>query len=139
MFEFDRRAVRRFTAGDVVAILAFVTVGEYQHSPFLFRPSQAADLAVQLAGAAVPFLVGWLVGAWAFGAYADGVSDSWLRLGGATVGGWLVADVLGQLLRRTAFFPGDASPVFFAVAAVFGAIFLLAWRTVATTTSLHKL
>ncbi|MEE6210252.1 DUF3054 domain-containing protein [Salarchaeum sp. III] len=133
MFEFDRRTVRRFVAGDLVAILAFVTVGEYQHSPFLFQPSQAGDLAVQLAGAAVPFLVGWILGSWAFGAYGERVAESWLRLAGATVGGWLVADVIGQLLRSTAFFPGDASPVFFAVAAAFGAIFLLALRTATTT------
>ncbi|MGB9985940.1 DUF3054 domain-containing protein [Salarchaeum japonicum] len=133
MFEFDRRTVRRFAAGDVLAVFAFVTVGEYQHNPFLFQPSQAGDLAVQLAGAAVPFLAGWLVGSWALGAYGGRVTDSWLRLGGATVGGWLVADVIGQLLRSTAFFPGDASPVFFAVTATFGALFLLAWRVAATT------
>ncbi|GAA0656690.1 DUF3054 domain-containing protein [Salarchaeum japonicum] len=133
MFEFDRRTVRRFAAGDLVAILAFVTVGEYQHNPFLFQPSQAGDLAVQLAGAAVPFLAGWLVGSWALGAYGERVADSRLRLAGATVGGWLVADVLGQLVRSTAFFPGDASPVFFAVAAAFGSLFLLAWRVAATT------
>lgn len=133
MFEFDRRTVRRLVAGDIVAILAFVTVGEYQHSPFLFKVSEAGDLAAQLAGAAVPFLAGWLVGSWALGAYGERVEESWLHLAGATVGGWLVADVLGQVLRSTAFFPGDGSPVFFAVAAAFGSLFLLAWRVAATT------
>jgi len=131
MFDVDRRTVARFAVGDVVAILAFVTVGEYQHNEYLFSASRLPELGAHLAGAGIPFLVGWIVGSWALSAYGD--LDSWQRLVGTTLGAWLVADVVGQLLRGTAAFPGDASVTFFAVAGLFGAVFLLIWRLAART------
>lgn len=131
MARVDASTVRRLAVGDAVAVLAFVVVGEYQHSPFLFDPARLADLAVQVAWASVPFLLGWAVAGGLLGAYRADVLDSPVRLVGFTVGPWLVADLLGQALRATATFPGDASTVFFAITAVFGSLFLLAWRGVA--------
>lgn len=131
MFDVNRRTVTRLAVGDVVAILAFVTVGEYQHNEYLFSASRLPELAAHLVGTGVPFLAGWVLGAWALSAYGD--VESRTRLVGTTVSAWLVADVVGQLIRGTAAFPGDASITFFAVAGLFGAVFLLAWRLVATT------
>lgn len=130
MARVDASTVRRLAVGDAVAVLAFVVVGEYQHSPFLFDPARLGDLAVQVAWASVPFLLGWAVAGGLLGAYRSDVLDSPARLATFTVGPWLVADVLGMALRSTAVVPGDASLVFLAVTAVFGSVFLLAWRAV---------
>jgi hypothetical protein len=115
----DGRAFVRFLPGDLLAILAFVLVGELQHGGLT---------AQRYAGALVPFLVGWLVTAPSFGAYSSDTLESTRSALILAVTTWLGADLIGQGLRGTATFPGEANPQFFVVAFVFGGLFIVAAR-----------
>lgn len=115
----DGRAFVRFLPGDLLAILAFVLVGELQHGGLG---------AQRYAGALLPFLIGWLVVAPLFGAYSSDTLESTRSALLLAVTTWLGADLLGQLLRGTATFPGNANPQFFVVALAFGGLFLVAAR-----------
>jgi len=125
MLRVDSRAVRRFLVGDALAILAFVVVGQVQHG---FPP---LDYPARFAGTAGPFLAGWLVAAPVVRAYSAGVLTSVRAAAGRALLAWVAADVVAQLLRDTAAFPGSADPVFFAVASVFGGGLLVLWRSAA--------
>jgi predicted branched-subunit amino acid permease len=129
LFDVDRGALRRYLAGDCLAILLFLVAGELEHG---LNP---LALPVHFVGVAVPFYVGWAVAAPALGAYAGAVRTSRRALLGRAIAAWFVADVLGQALRGTALFPGDADPAFFAVAFLVGGGALLVWRTVRFTLS----
>jgi hypothetical protein len=122
LFEVDRGALRRYVAGDCLAILLFLVAGELQHGV------NPLALPIHFAGVALPFYVGWAVAAPALGAYANAARSSRRALLGGTAAAWLVADLLGQGLRGTALFPGDADTAFFAVALLVGGIALLTWR-----------
>jgi hypothetical protein len=122
LFEVDRGALRRYVAGDWLAILLFLVVGELQHGV------NPLATPVHFAGVVLPFYVGWVVAAPALGAYANAVRLSRRALLGGTAAAWFVADLLGQGLRGTALFPGDADTAFFAVALLVGGIALLTWR-----------
>lgn len=125
LFEVDGRALRAFVLADVVAIVAFVFVGEYQHGML------GLDAATPLRFVAVtaPFLIGWAVAGPSLGAY----SAAALRPRGALARGalaWLAADVLAQGLLFTGAFPEVPNRVFFVVTAIFGGVFLLVARGV---------
>lgn len=120
LFDVDPRTVRLFVVGDVVAILAFVVAGELSHG----RPLALG----RVAGVAVPFLVGWALVGTAVGVYGRGVRASAPRLVVATTIGWLGADAVGQAIRATAAFPGDAATTFFLVAFGVTLLLLLVWR-----------
>lgn len=115
----DARAFVRFLPGDLLAILAFVLVGELQHGGLT---------AERYAGSLLPFLLGWLVAAPFFGAYSSDSLESTRSALLLAVITWLGADLAGQLLRGTTTFPGDANPQFFVVALLFGGLFLTAAR-----------
>lgn len=119
LLDVDGRAIVRFLPGDLLAIFAFVLVGELQHGTLT---------AERYAGALLPFLLGWLVVAPLFGGYDSEVLEStrMALLVGAT--SWLGADLVGQLLRETNYFPGSTTPEFFVVALLFGGLFVLAAR-----------
>jgi hypothetical protein len=119
LIDANGRAFVRFLPGDLLAILAFVLVGELQHGGLG---------AQRYAGALLPFLVGWLVVAPILGAYSSNALESSRSALLLAVTTWLGADLVGQLLRGTATFPGNASPQFFVVAFVFGSLFLAAAR-----------
>jgi len=120
--------------GDLVAIAAFVVIGEMSHSiDPLANPGIVADTYV-------PFLVGWLLAAGFAGVYARRFHHSPRRMAVTVLGAWLVADVVGQLLRSTAYFHGDAALTFALVAAAVGGLFLVGWRLalVAVTSRLRS-
>lgn len=121
----DGRSVRYFLAGDVLAVLAFVVAGEIQHNVDPVRyPMQVVDTAV-------PFLVGWVVAATLVGAYAAAARQSVRRATLTALLGWVLADALGQALRATSLFGGDADPIFFVVALLAPLPLMLGWRAIA--------
>jgi len=113
-------------AGDLGAILLFVAIGEYTHG---YNP--LVDVG-RVAGTFVPFLVGWLLVAGIAGLYASDAVASLPRLLGVTVGSWVGAVAVAQLLRATEFFHGNAALTFALVSVGVGGVFLLVWRTAAT-------
>lgn len=119
--DIDGRAVNRYLPGDLLAIFLFVLLGELQHGGL------TAD---RYAGALLPFLVGWLAVAPVVGAYGERVADSTRSAIVFAVAGWLGADFVGQVLRGTELFPGNADPQFFLVALLFGGLLLAALRFV---------
>jgi hypothetical protein len=105
----DRRALVRFGFVDLLGILAMVWVGELRHgndplaSPFLYLDTLA------------PFLVGWVVAAYALGAYGPRVlEDARLAIGSALVA-WFVGNAIGQALRASSLFHGGTELAFFLV------------------------
>lgn len=129
--ELDGSTVRRFLVGDVLAILAFVALGEVQHGV----PPTA--FPIRFAATAVPFLAGWVVAALPAGAYAARAGESVRSAALRAFAAWLAADAVAQLVRGTAVVPGEADPVFYVVAAAFGGGFLVAWRAVAVLAARH--
>ncbi|MFC3476506.1 DUF3054 domain-containing protein [Halobacterium litoreum] len=119
LFDVDGRAVVRFLPGDLLAVFALVLIGTINHGSLT---------AERYAGVLIPFLVGWLVVAPLAGGYGRRAMES--TRGALVVGlaSWLGADFVGQILRGTETFPGNADPVFFLVALVFGGIFLAVAR-----------
>jgi hypothetical protein len=118
----DARAVRAYLVGDLVAVLAFVLAGELRHG----IDPMAQPLHV--AGTALPFLVGWALAAPVVGAYAARTLDSRRSAVSLAVGAWVGAVALGQGLRATPWFHGDAAPAFVLVSLVVGGVLLAAWR-----------
>jgi len=111
----DARAVTRFLPGDVLAILALVLVGTVQHGSLTPQ---------RYAGVLLPFLVGWLAAAPLVGAYSSRAAESSRTALLLAAGSWLLGDLVGQLLRNTSFFYGNADPTFFLVMFVAGTVFL---------------
>jgi hypothetical protein len=111
----DERAVTRFLPGDVLAIFALVLVGTVEHGSL--SPERYA-------GVLLPFLVGWLAAAPLVGAYSSRAAESTRAALLLASGTWLVADLIGQLLRNTSLFPGNADPVFFLVLFLAGTVLL---------------
>lgn len=119
LYDADPRAVVRFLPGDLLAVFAFALVGTVTHG------SLTAD---RFAGVLLPFLVGWFVVTPFGGGYDEKVLESTRAALGYAAASWLGADFLAQLLRATAYFPGNADPIFFLVALAFGGLFVAAAR-----------
>ena len=111
----DERAVTRFLPGDVLAVLALVLVGTVEHGSL--SPQRYA-------GVLLPFLVGWLAAAPLVGAYSSRAAESSRAALVLAAGSWLAGDLVGQLLRNTSLFPGNADPAFFLVMFVVGTALL---------------
>ncbi|WP_435096485.1 DUF3054 domain-containing protein [Halarchaeum sp. P4] len=125
LLDVDRRTVRLFVLPDLVAILAFVLVGEYQHEMLAYTLTHP----LRFLGVVAPFLVGWAVAASVLRAYSTR-ARSWRGLIGWTLLSWVVADALAQGLLLTGIFPIDFNEVFAVVVAVFGGLFLCIARGV---------
>jgi hypothetical protein len=111
----DERALTRFLPGDVLAVLALVLVGTVEHGSL--SPQRYA-------GVLLPFLVGWLAAAPLVGAYSSRAAESSRAALVLAAGSWLAGDLVGQLLRNTSLFPGNADPAFFLVMFVVGTALL---------------
>lgn len=120
----DGGAVRLYVVGDVLAILAFVVAGELRHGvhPFV-APFAVADTAVQ-------FYLGWMVAAPLVGAYKRSTVDSRRSALVASLGAWVLAVVVAQMLRATPWFRGEADLAFAAVSVAVGGVLLVGWRAI---------
>lgn len=119
----DRSAGTLWLAlGDVAAILTFVVLGGLQHGTNpLVEPLVVLDTLA-------PFLVGWSVAGPLLGAYAPKARRSVKGAVVLTTVSWVSAALLGQTLRATEFFHGDAAPAFVAVSIGVGLFLLVPWR-----------
>ncbi len=115
----DDDAVTWYLPGDVLAILLFVLLGELRHGGLTVE---------RYAGVLLPFLIGWLIVAPVVGAYGERTVDSTRSAILLALVGWLGADFLGQVLRGTDYFPGNADPQFFLVTLLFGGLLLAVAR-----------
>ena len=119
LLDVDARAFVRFLPGDLLAVFTLVLFGTMEHGSLT---------AERYAGVLVPFLVGWLLVAPLAGGYDSQVLESTRSALVLGVASWLGADFVGQVLRATEFFPGEADPVFFLVALLFGGLLVVVLR-----------
>ncbi|MBX0347087.1 MULTISPECIES: DUF3054 domain-containing protein [Haloarcula] len=112
--------------GDVAAILLFVAVGEYTHG---YNPFVAVG---RVAGTLAPFLIGWVLVAGVAGMYASDATGDLKRSLSVTIVSWVLAVVVAQALRATAYFHGDAALTFAVVSVGIGGALLCLWRASAT-------
>lgn len=107
--------------GDLLAVLAFVVVGEFRHLP---REQALARTPETF----LPFLVGWMLVAPLAGAYAEGIGRR-PRTGAITVAAaWLGAALLGHAIRATDYVHGGFDPTFLAVSLLTVGALLVGWR-----------
>lgn len=108
--------------GDTLAVGLFVVLGEISHG---IDPLASASLVLDTFA---PFYIGWLLVALPAGLYGSEALASPKRAGILTLGAWAVADAIGQGLRATTYFHGNAALSFALVALAVGGGFLLVWR-----------
>lgn len=121
---FDRRALRRFGVVDLVAILAMLWAGQLRHGlDPLVSPFRYFDTLV-------PFLVGWIIASYAFGAYGEKTLDGYRAAVVPTLVAWFVGNTIGQALRASSLFHGGTEPAFFLVMFVFVGVALVLGRFV---------
>ena len=124
---FDRRALLRYGPLDLVGILAMVWLGELRHGndplavPFIYLDTLA------------PFLIGWVVAAFALGAYGSRTLDGYRTALGYGLGAWFVGNAIGQGLRATDLFHGGTEAAFFVVMFLFIGVALVVGRAVVVT------
>jgi hypothetical protein len=78
---------------------------------------------------AVPFIIAWALVAPLLGAYSPGAAESAKSAVPLAIRSWLVAAILGAVIRWTPLFEGGADPVFIGVMLVLGSVALGLWRT----------
>lgn len=111
--------------GDLLAILAFVSVGIFRHGG-----TPWADPTYTLETFA-PLLIAWLVVAPLAGVYHRETLTDYRRAVALVAVIWTAAAVAGAAIRATPQFIGGASPTFVLVNILFGTLLLLPWRVVA--------
>jgi len=112
--------------GDLLAVLVFVVVGEITHGVDpITQPGRVL-------GTLAPFLIGLAIVTFVGGLYTRDAIRSPRRAVSLIVPAWIGAVLIAQLLRATAFFPGDAAVTFAAVSVAVGGLLLLVWRAVAS-------
>ena len=111
--------------GDVVAILAFIIAGEFQHNA---DPIGNPELVVT---GAAPFLLSWAAVAFVGGLYTRDAVTSPRRAVSWAVPAWVVATLLGHALRSTSLFRGGTALSFVLVTMAVGVVLLGGWRVLA--------
>ncbi|RAW46417.1 DUF3054 domain-containing protein [Halorubrum sp. 48-1-W] len=118
----DRAAVP-LAVGDVLVLMAFLTVGTLSHTTTEFL----ANEPTYLLGVWAPFLIGWVLVAPLVGAYSAGAVETAKSSVPLVVRSWVPAAAVGFVLRAFVF-RGGVAPVFVAVILVTGAVALGGWR-----------
>lgn len=109
-------------AGDAAAIVSFAAIGAAHHGVApLSNPAHVGRVAA-------PFLLGWAVAALLGGLYTRDATATPRRALSWSLPAWIVATLVGQALRATAAFPGDAAVTFVLVTVVFGGALVVGWR-----------
>lgn len=112
--------------GDALALVVFILIGAVEHN------IDPATYPGRIAGNVVPFLVSWYVVALVGGLYTYEAVESVRRALLWSVPAWVVAVFIAQAIRSTEYFPGSAPVAFILVSLLFGGLFLLGWRLLAT-------
>lgn len=118
----SRGSIRRFAGGDVLAIVAFVLLGEISHGVLPWT------VPMIVAETTATFLVGWVIVAPVAWAYQP-TNRSSIR--GAVVTGlvsWAGAAAVANLLRSTSVVHGNASASFYVVSVLAGGALVGIWR-----------
>lgn len=116
------RAAVAVLAGDLVVVLALITIGLLSHNieqPWQFPAYVLSRVA--------PFAVAWLLVSPLAGLYRESRLTSYRQTILVLIPAWTCAAVLGAVLRAVAT-SGGAGPVFVAVIVGFGLLLLLPWR-----------
>ncbi|GAB3423362.1 DUF3054 domain-containing protein [Haloparvum alkalitolerans] len=119
------RGAAPLVVGDLIALMALLTVGVIQHRGV---DGLAADPAYMLV-VWPPFLIGWLLVAPLVGAYSPGAVEAAKSSIPLVVRSWIPAAAVGFLLRVYAFGDTAALP-FVVVMFVLGTVVLAGWRAV---------
>ena len=118
----SRGSIKHFAAGDLLAVIAFVLLGEISHGVLPW------SVPMVVAETTATFLVGWIVVAPVAWAYQPSNRSS---IRGAVVTGlvsWAGAAAVANLLRSTSAVHGDASVSFYVVSVLAGGMILAVWR-----------
>jgi hypothetical protein len=117
------RAAAPLAVGDLLVILAVITVGMQNHGTLTG--------AVPLLTTAAPFLFGWVFASVPIGAYSSGAAESAKAAVPLAIRSWIPAALVGIVIRgatQSAFDVGLG--VFMAVMVVTGSVALGVWRWV---------
>ncbi len=112
----------RYLASDLISVTLFLSIGVIHHGG---NPvTDPAGFALTL----TPFLTGWLLASPVTEIYRIQPDIKLRDILIRTTGTWILAAVIGLLLRSTSYLPGNSPPIFMAVVLVFGAVFVNTWR-----------
>lgn len=115
-------SVRKLAAGDLLAFLAFVVLGRIVHAG-----SGPVDWLENMPRIALPFLLGWVIAAPAFGVYPRSSALSAGRFLLKSIFALFVADLIAFAVRS--YFFADAVTVPFVLTALaFTVLFVIGWR-----------
>ena len=109
--------------GDIVVLLLFVLVGEWDHS-IVTPQNPLGNLLVT----GPDFVVPWLVVGWLAGAFPNSDEIDPRALLARTLNTWLIAAPLGVILRAILQDRAVIPTVFIVAALCFGGLFVFAWR-----------
>ncbi|ELZ94279.1 hypothetical protein C440_11678 [Haloferax mucosum ATCC BAA-1512] len=112
--------------GDLLAIFLLVTIGVINHNGVPYLSNEPVGWVLT----AVPFLISWAIVSPLLGAYSPGAAESAKSAVPLAIRAWILAAVLGAVIRWTPLFEGGADPVFIGVMLVFGTAAISVWRTI---------
>jgi hypothetical protein len=120
-------------AGDVIALLLFVGIGQRDHE--MVNPENPiGGLLMTAVDFVIPWLVvGWLVGAFAPASRETNSQETFLSVGGRAIivralNAWLIAAPLAVLLRAAVLGRSIIPTIFLVVVMGLGGAFVLGWR-----------
>ncbi|WP_136590138.1 DUF3054 domain-containing protein [Salinigranum halophilum] len=114
--------------GDVLVLALLLSFGTARHNGVAYLTENPVGLGLTL----LPFFIGWVVAAPLVGAYSAGAAESAKAAIPLAIRSWVVADLIGVVLRVV--LPFDATgglvslAVFFGITLVVGVVGLGVWR-----------
>lgn len=112
--------------GDMVAIVFLIGIGLLSHGT-----NPLASISRTLL-TTVPYLLGWSVAALLTRLYRQTTLESYSRTVTVCAGTWILAALIGSVIRTSRVFPGDSPPIFVLVMIGMGLLTLVPWRILAT-------
>lgn len=111
-------------AGDIVALLLFVLLGQTSHDSVVAGNPLGG---VFLTG--MPFVIAWLMTAFLIGAYRSDIFSPRVMFTRALTA-WFIALPIGIVLRALVLGRPDIPTSFMLVAFAFGGLFVIGWRMI---------
>src|SRR5574342_410434 len=114
--------------GDLIAVVAFVVVGQRDHN-LVNEANPVLGVLVTTAEFAVPWAVaGWLLGAFRGAGEGNHPGRPYASFMARSLNTWLVAAPIGILIRSFALGRAVIPTMFLVAALGFGGLFVLGWR-----------